>query len=528
MLYKSPQVYVTADGQLTADPGLGDLPPSLGGLACEWMSTNLVFGPGDLAGKPYEVPDHFVEPLYRIYEYHPLTGRRVVSRVLIGIGKGNSKTEFAAAVANFEFAGPCVLEGTQPELRADPSVVMGAASYEQADLIYGAFREMSTPIHDLYDGPYDRETFRKDMPGKAERVAAKAGTNDGKRPTCVIADEFHEWTGNIGRNHLVLTNGLAKRRDSLELNITTAGARQDDSACLRMYEYGKQVASGEIWDPSFLFFWWEMPDTVDYSDTDKLGAALVESNPASWVDLARLVKRASEIPEFEHRRYHGNQWTQTADSWMTETAWNRRHDPHRTVTNEPVVLFFDGSYTNDSAAIVAVTVDSPHHVFVVDVWENPAFLMDQPNNDGWRIGDDEIDTAMSNAMETYNVKQLWYDPWGYHKLGRSWTERWGEDTVGEHNTRQIGAVVAPACSMMYTAVHSDTADVQISHDGNATLRRHIGNAITKETPDGMYIVKDGTHSPRKIDAAYAATMGLWYASNHAEDDKIFRGSAIIT
>jgi hypothetical protein len=34
----------------------------------------------------------------------------------------------------------------------------------------------------------------------------------------------HEWTGNKERVHLVLSNGRAKRADSWELNISTAGA----------------------------------------------------------------------------------------------------------------------------------------------------------------------------------------------------------------------------------------------------------------------------------------------------------------
>jgi phage terminase large subunit-like protein len=38
------------------------------------------------------------------------------------------------------------------------------------------------------------------------------------------------------------------------------------------------------------------------------------------------------------------------------------------------------------------------------------------------------------------------------------------------------------------------------------LRRHLQNAVTKETRDGAYITKDGRNSPRKIDVAIAAVM----------------------
>ncbi|WP_421020534.1 terminase large subunit domain-containing protein, partial [Klebsiella pneumoniae] len=72
---------------------------------------------------------------------------------------------------------------------------------------------------------FDTEVqFKDGTVGQLYRVAAVAGTNDGKRPTFVAFDETHEWTGNKKRVHLVLSNGIAKRSDCWGLEITTAGA----------------------------------------------------------------------------------------------------------------------------------------------------------------------------------------------------------------------------------------------------------------------------------------------------------------
>ena len=40
---------------------------------------------------------------------------------------------------------------------------------------------------------YDTEIVLKDQPGRAYRVAAVAGTNEGQRPTAAIFDEVAHW-----------------------------------------------------------------------------------------------------------------------------------------------------------------------------------------------------------------------------------------------------------------------------------------------------------------------------------------------
>ena len=55
----------------------------------------------------------------------------------------------------------------------------------------------------------------------------------------------------------------------------------------------------------------------------------------------------------------------------------------------------------------------------------------------------------------------------------------------------------------------------LTHDGNATLSRHLHNAITKEHPDGAYVTKETRDSPRKIDLATAAIVAYERAMWHA-------------
>jgi phage terminase large subunit-like protein len=57
---------------------------------------------------------------------------------------------------------------------------------------------------------------------------------------------------------------------------------------------------------------------------------------------------------------------------------------------------------------------------------------------------------------------------------------------------------------------------QVGHDGDARLARHIANAVLRDTADGGYITKDGTNSPRKIDAAIAAVVAHERARWHVD------------
>ena len=61
----------------------------------------------------------------------------------------------------------------------------------------------------------ERKIALKDNPNaQILRVPCVAGVNDGMRPSMAIFDEVHEMTGNKERAHLVISNGLRKRKNS--------------------------------------------------------------------------------------------------------------------------------------------------------------------------------------------------------------------------------------------------------------------------------------------------------------------------
>src|SRR2546421_4333606 len=120
------------------------LPPTLGPVVCAWMEQSLVHGEGDFLGDPFRLEPWQKRIIYRLYEHDPRTGKRLVRRALIILPKGCGKTELTAAIGLAELCGPVVVgPDGRPARRKAPNIPVAAASYEQANKLYGAAKLMA-------------------------------------------------------------------------------------------------------------------------------------------------------------------------------------------------------------------------------------------------------------------------------------------------------------------------------------------------------------------------------------------------
>jgi phage terminase large subunit-like protein len=394
----------------------------------------------------------------------------------------------------------------------DPYVVAAASTYEQADLLFGAARSIVTegPLKEFFEA-FDRELLLKGEPGRLVRVPAVAGANDGLRPTFVAFDETHEWTGSKRRVALVLENGLSKRADSWSLSITTAGNPKVESVALQQYEYGKKVASGELDDPAFLFVWREAKILIDQlNDPDELAKAVEQANPEPWKRRDDIARRYYEIPLHEFARYHLNMWVEPDEErWLPPGAWDELEQTRTVPDGTKVVLGFDGSYSGDSTALVAATVEDIPHLFVVGLWEHPG------GSGRWEVPIDEVDATVHAAFRRYEVREMSADPPYWAQQLQQWADKYGEDRVLAFNTG-VRKRMAAACSSFYQAATTEA----LTHDGHLGLARHIDNAVLKETAQGAFITKEDKSSPKKIDAAIAAVIAWTRAKWHYDNPKV--------
>lgn len=492
----------------------GSLPPTLGPRICRHIRRRLVHGEGDHYGEPFELEPWEEAILYRLYEYDPVTLKRLVRRVLIVLPKGNGKTELVGGICDAELTGPVVPTADgRGGLRKSPNIPIAAASFQQGDRLFGAARTMLVkgPLQPFVEA-FDTEVLLKDRPGRMYRVAAEAGTNDGTLPTTFGADEIHEWVGRKERVHLVIGNSLVKREGGLELNISTPDAADPESLFGRLHAYGMKVATGEVVDPSFLFVWYTAADHWNLDDPDQLRAAIAEANPATWLDIDRIAARleVDRIPEHEFRRYHLAQLVRPEGQWLPPGAWEDLADPGHGAPPDgaEIVVFFDGSYNGDCSALVGVVPGERPHVFVIDCWERPEGAHE------WLVPREQVKARVAETLRRWKVRLFGYDPFGWHAEGEEWAEAYGEPPVilWETNLRKR---MAAACSRFYTAVVA----AGLSQDGDPRLARHLRNAVVKETPEGAYITKAGRHGP-KIDLAVAAVGAVDLAATPTDDTPI--------
>ena len=501
---------------------------TLGPEVALWIETFCVHGPGDVLGQPITLTDDERRFLSWAYEVNA-EGDRIVRRALRGLAKAGRKTEFACWIALAEMAGPVRFDRWEvngqlrrPRGRAvhDPYVVAAASTYEQADLLFAAARACITegPLNAFFE-TFDREIQMKGKPGVLVRVPAVAGANDGLRPTFCAFDETHEWTGGKQRVHLVLENGLAKRKDAWSLSITTAGNPKAESVALSQYEYGKRVNAGEVDDPGFLFLWREPSVPVDkLSDPVQLRDALEQANPEPWKRIDDLMRRFHEVPLHEFCRYHLNMWVEPDEErWLPPGAWDALAvDEVKVPDGAQVVLGFDGSYSGDSTALIGATVEEHPHLFTLGLWEHPG------GNAAWQVDHDEVEATVHEAFRRFRVMEMSADPPYWQQQLARWVELYGEDRVLAFNTA-VRKRMAAACSSFYQGATA----AGMTHDGHPGLARHIGNAVLKETANGAYITKEAKSSPKKIDAAIAAVIAYNRAVWHHQNPKIEPRAGVI-
>ena len=163
-----------------------------------------------------------------------------------------------------------------------------------------------------------------------------------------------------------------------------------------------------------------------------------------------------------------------------------------------VILAFDGSYSRDSTALVALSMEEVPHLEVLGHWARPV-----TENKAWKVPRDEVLGRILKCFEEYDVKELVVDPMGWHNEITELEEIVGDNMVlyYEGNFRKK---MAQACSRFYSA----TLEQKISHSGNPDLHQHLINCVPKETLQGTLVTKASKDSPHKIDLAIGAIMAF--------------------
>lgn len=434
-------------------------------------------------------------------------GRLRHRQALVGVARKNGKSALGAGIA---LAG--LLLGPK-----GGEVYSCAGDRDQARIVFGTARRMVEMDPDLSGMLKSyRDAIEFPDTGSVYRVlSAEAYTKEGLNPHLVLFDEVHVQPNRELWDVMSLAAGA--RPEPLMVGVTTAGVRTDttgrDSLCYGLYQYGQRVASGEVDDPSFFMAWWEPRDpSADHRDED----TWAEANPGlgDLVGLEDFQSTVRRTPENEYRTKRCNQWVSSAEAWLPAGAWDacsvtrdHLHNLGKTIVipdGADVVLALDGSFSNDSTALIVATVEAEPLLDVAGLWEKPSEA-----DPSWRVPIGEVEDAIRTACRRWSVREIAFDPFRWARTMQALTD----ERLPVVEFPQSPARMVPATQRFYEAVLNRT----LRQSGDQAFARHVGNCMVKVDQRGSRLTKETKNSPRKIDLAVAAVMALDRAVQQAEE-----------
>jgi phage terminase large subunit-like protein len=504
--------------------------PSLGGAVCDWIEANLCFGPGDLRGDPAVIDDEKRALIWRMYEVypqkHPQAGRRRFRRAGISLPKGTAKTELAAWLAACELhpEAPVRCIGWTKKGEpiggpvTDPFIVLVAYTEEQSDeLAYGALKAIleESEIGKAFDIGLER-IMRKDGAGKAVSLAGSPNARDGARTTFQCFDETHWHTlPRLKQAHQTMQANLPKRRaaDPWALEITTAPEPGAGSIAEATMDYALAIHDGRIEDASLFFFHRQAGDEHDLTTVEGARAAVIEASgpAASWRDIDGIVSLWQD-PTTDRtywERVYCNRLVKGSSQAFDVELWKTLKKTSPVEVGDLITLGFDGSQHHDSTALVATQVETGFQ-WVAGLWECPIGRTD------WQVPADEVDACVRDLFERYDVWRMYADPYWWQSWIATWQGEFSDARVHEWRTNRQRPMAA-ALENFDTAIKT----AAITHDGDARMVRHLGNARREELNwrddqgKALWLIrKERPDSPHKMDLAMAAVLS-WEARTDA-------------
>ena len=496
--------------------------------------------------------------------------------------KGAGKDPLAGFLCILEFVGPCRLGGWDEDgnpvgvAHPNPLVQLAAVSKEQNQNTSSLFPVMmDQEFQDLFDVNIGVEvSYAQRRRCTLKVLTSNFRTQEGPRPSFVVENEIHHWVFSKGGLdfHEVLGRNLTKRGYAdpwaRRVMITNAYKPSEESVARMIREGWEDALAGRAVDTDTILY-----DSIEVRSDVPLkppperctGPEDQDGNPTPTVEdriewLAEILSEvrgdaywlnarqtAQEIlaPQnqdslSQSRRFYLNQVTAAEEAWLDradiraaidegvaqmrrnadaatdhyEVGWTKVHP------EEPVVLFFDGSKSDDATGLVGCRV-SDGYVFTCGVWQKPTNLSSEDEHN-WRVDRSKVDAQVRRVMARFNVVAFWGDPSHakdetnytpyWDALLDEWHQDFSEDLkvwavrneVGGHSI--MWDMTSPQRTAQFVEaaqkVVDDFESLDITIDGHPALVAHLTNAQEREDEkNGITLGKESRYSPRKIDLA---------------------------
>lgn len=452
------------------------------------------------------------------------------------LAKGSGKSPFAAVLcliellapvrlATFRRGAPGGVEGREVDM---PLVQIAATAESQTKntmRMVRAFAPKGSHVVDFYHLDPGLTRYYGVGERTLEVITSSVSASEGAESSFVVEDEQEHWRpANQGPAlAATLADNLAKSgaRALGTCNAWEPGAdtvAETDWDAWLLQEEGRLVeAAGRILYDAVV-----APPDTDMADPASLEAALQwvyadcewkyplgpdgDPLPGSLPDVRPIMKRIwspTSRPDDSQRKYL-NRPTAALDAWTTPEAWAQLVDLARVVADrEAIAMFFDGSRSQDATALVGCCL-SDGHVFTIGVWEP------DPGDTESVVPVHEVDLAVARAFERWDVQGFFGDVREWESFVKvSWPDAYADKlkvhaVPGGKDPQPIAWDMRSKLFDFTTACELTLAEIaegSFTHDGDARLARHVGNARRRPNRYGVDIRKESPDSRRKIDAA---------------------------
>lgn len=404
--------------------------------------------------------------------------------------RGSGKTTLNAALALYRF-----FTGGE-----GANVDVFAVDERQAGLAFSAARRMVELSEDLSSRcyvyadklviPLTDSTFQV-MP-------ASPAAAEGRDSVLTICDE----AGVISRDLFeVVSLAAGKREHSVLVAIGTPGPKLDDQVLLDLRSHAAEhpedrtlvwreySAAGFEDHPVDCQHCWELsnPALDDFLHRDALHALLPPKVRESTFRRARLCQLPLELD----------------GAFLPPGVWAGLSTGQPIRDGSEVVIALDGSFSDDTTALLMGTVGAEPHFDVLQVWD--------PRGDpDYRVPVAEVEQAIRDACKRYQVMEIIADPF-------RWTR-----TIQVLADEKLPMVEFPHSPARLTAatgdLYSAAVNGKLTHSGDPVLAAHVAAAVIREDARGIRLDKGSrSRAARKIDLAACLVMAhsraVWRATN---------------
>lgn len=447
---------------------------------------------------------------------------------------------FAAALCLFELLGPCRFDGFDRHepfgVRAKPMsmplvqiVATSEAQTQNTIRMVRAFCQKKGSLARKYDLEVAKTFIETPSGGKLQQMTSSAHSMEGGEVSFVVGDELEHWLPAQGGPAMLQTiQQNAAKMGGRFMGTCNAWVPGEQSSAEAIFEAWCDQEDGLTRGKTKILYDARIapPNTVLTDEPEEGQVGLTKAleyvyEDCPWVNLESIKEQiwSPEYPESRSIRFFLNRPNAAEASWITLEEWTQLRKPDRKVEpGERIVMFFDGSKSNDHTALVGCCMEDGH-IFKIGHWK--------PEKPLGVVNVAAVDAGVRKAFDTYNVVAFWADVREWESFTRTaWPEDFGDRLIVPAvrggmsaspiawDMRSHAYQFAEAAETAFTEIQQQT----FTHDGDSALGEHVSNCRVNEFKGRWSVKKESPKSSKKIDLA-VCMIGARMLYRHVKNSK---------